>query len=596
MCGINGFTFRDPALLRAMHVATHHRGPDDEGFFETDQVSLAHNRLSILDLSSAARQPMTSSSGRYTIVFNGEIYNFQEVRAALGSRTYATTGDTEVLLQAWETWGEACLPKLNGIFAFAIWDRDAEMLTLVRDPLGVKPLYYSVQDSRLIFSSEVKGLLPCLSERRLNIASFNLFARMLYVPGSGTMFAGVQKLVPGHLLRYTRGTVTEHAWTSIQEGEYIRDEREARALLRETAFASVRRQLVSDRPVGVFLSGGIDSTAILGMASREMGSSIKTFSVGYTATEEEEKYNRDFRLAEQTARLYGCDHHPIRISGADVADCFERVVQQMDDPVSNHIQPSTYLLARETQAHVTVVLGGDGGDELFGGYERYWLARTIDRVRRIPLASRLHSKLALPHGAERYLSFFAQKEALIGRWLRPEWSDPSVTAQRFLPYFTPTWRDATNQFMATDLQTWLPDESLIRSDKLTMAFGLEQRVPLLDLELVRLAQRIPSRFKLGRRGYGKRIFREALADLLPSHVTSLRKQGFFSPAAKWLRTDLAPLAEHLFSDGYAPGSEAYIDLPAVRVMLREHQEKRGYHLNTLWSLMTFRAWWQAYMS
>ncbi len=379
----------------------------------------------------------------------------------------------------------------------------------------------------------------------------------------------------------------------MKEGEYFTTYKEARDLLRETAFDAVKKQLVSDRPVGVFLSGGVDSSAVFGMMRKFADGPVKTFSVGYTSTEEEGKYNRDFLIAEKTSKLFGGIHHPVVISGKDVADCFEDVVKQMDDPVSNHIQPSTYLLAKATKPEVAVVLGGDGGDELFGGYERYWLSYMIDMARKVPFASMFHEKLKDGPGVDRFLSFMSQKEASVSRYLKT--NDKTSARKHFAPYFETSWKDATNQFMTVDLQTWLPDESLIRSDKLAMAHGLEQRVPLLDMRLAELAFRIPSKWKVGQRGYGKKILRDALKEFVPDFVSSERKWGFFSPAAKWLRTDLAPLAERILSDEYAKGSEEFIDLKQARLMLKEHQSKTQYQLNPIWAIMTFRAWWQAYM-
>lgn len=596
MCGINGFLSQDAEALRRMHAVTVPRGPDDEGFFETPEISLAHNRLSIIDLSPGGHQPMGSRDGRYEIVFNGEIYNFRELRGELEARgvRFRSQSDTEVLLEAFAAWGPDCLPKLNGMFAFAIWDRERRELFLARDPFGIKPLYHAVVKGVFVFSSEMKALLAYGHPREIDGDALKLYFRFLYVPGPRTMITGIFKLQPGHWLRVRQGQAPRiQRWWKPREGEMIKDYSTARDRVRETLTSAVRRQLVSDRPLGVFLSGGIDSSIITGLVASMSSGPVKTFTIGYQATEEAEKYNADARLAERTAKHFGTEHFQMEISGKRVAEIFEKMVGAMDEPVSNHVQPSAYFLAQFAKPQITVALGGDGADELLGGYARYWLSDRIDRLRRIPSALRpdwllravgqnaLAQKLATAPGVERHLAFLGEKGG-----------DAEIARETFAPYYAEPWRDAVNQFMAADAQTWLPDESLIRSDRLTMAHALEQRVPFLDAEFAELAFRIPSRFKLDRRDLGKKILRDAFADLLPAHVANEPKRGFFSPAAKWLRGDLLPLARELLSDGYAPGSDAYLDLSAARNRLEDHIAKRGYHLNAVWAAMTFQAWWK----
>ncbi len=610
MCGINGFTGSPNAdVLRRMHAATHHRGPDDDGFLEASGISFAHNRLSIIDLSPAGRQPMSTPDGRLTIIFNGEIYNYRELRLELEKlgRRFATQTDTEVLLQAFAEWGDASLKKLNGMFAFALWNRDREELTLARDPVGVKPLYYTERDERVFFSSEIKALLAAGASQNVDSESLNLYFRFLYVPGPRTMFAGIKKLQPGHLLRARGGKIEIKKYHAITEGPYLSDYKSTVEDLRARLRASVTRQLVSDRPLGVFLSGGIDSTSVLALMRDSVGSNnIKTFSVGYEATEEAEKYNSDAMLARRSAQYFGTEHHELTLSGRDVAACFEKIAWQMDEPVSNHIQPSTYLLAKFAKPDITVALGGDGGDELFGGYDRYWRSAFLDRIRALPAPLRhpvvlrfietlthrrgLAEKIHTTPGLERFFSFIGQKPDPAARFIRPQFRYADAGEKAFAPYFNRPWSDWTNQLMAVDAETWLVDESLVRTDKLTMAHALEQRVPLLDLELLDLAYRIPSAWKLNRPSQGKRILVDAMRPLLPPHVLSVKKQGFFSPAAKWLRGDLLPLARELLSDTYASGSADLIDLAEARRALEDHVSRRAYGLNPVWAVMTFQAW------
>ncbi len=614
MCGINGFTWQDAETLRRMHQATRHRGPDDQGFFERDGISFAHNRLSIIDLSPGGRQPMTTPDGRFTIVFNGEIYNYRELRQELerSGDSFRSQSDTEVLLVGFARWGEQVLLKLNGIFAFALWDAERSELWLARDPVGVKPFYYSWKDGRLAFSSEIKALFECGVRPELDINALNLYFRFLYVPGPQTIFQGINKLPAGSVMRLKNGRLDIRRYHEVKEGPYLTDREAAVSELRRLVREAVRRQLVSDRPLGVFLSGGIDSTSVLAMMRDAVGADkIKTFSVGYAKTEQAEKYNSDARLARRTAAFFGTEHHELELTGKDVAACFEDIAWHMDEPVSNHIQPSTYLLAKFAKPQITVALGGDGGDELFGGYERYWLSSFVDRIRALPrpLAHQivlrfmekifgrrgLADKAALPQGLERFFGFIGQKPEEAVRFIKSEHRRPEAGANVFGPYFENPWQDFTNQFMATDMQTWLPDESLVRTDKLTMAHALEERVPLLDLELLNLVYRLPSKWKLNRPSQGKKIFIDAMRPYLPPHIFSVKKQGFFSPAAKWLRGDLEPLARELLSDGYAAGSGEYVDLSEARRALDDHITKRRYGLNQVWAVMTFQAWYGKFM-
>jgi len=602
MCGINGFTFRDSEALRRMHDITKHRGPDDEGFFESDTCSLAHNRLSIIDLSSEGRQPMKTPDGRYVISFNGEIYNYREIRRELETlgETFRSESDTEVLVRAWSIWGEAVLARLNGMFAFAIWDLEQEELTLVRDHAGIKPLYYRVKNEALLFSSSMKALRSLDDQAGIDPVSLNLYFRFLYVPSPRTIISGIQKLPRGHLLRFKKGQIQIVEWHKIEEGQPFTNRAEARTLLRETLSDAVNLQLVSDRPLGVFLSGGIDSTALLGLMRERVPGTIKTFSIGYEATEEAGKYNADFELAKRTADYFQAEHHPIVLSGRDIVDAFPTVIRAMDEPVSNHIQPSTYFLAKYAREEIVVALGGDGADELFGGYSRYWLSARIDQLRKIPASLRpawlfqmlrktgLEQKMSTTHDVNRFLSFMGQKAGDVQPLFNPGVFKEDVAREIFAPYFEPAWSDFTNQLMAVDAQTWLPDESLVRSDKLTMAHGLEQRVPFLDPRLFQIAYRIPSAWKLDTRELGKQILREALQDVLPAYLYNEKKRGFFSPAAKWLRDDMLLFAREVLSDGY--GEDAYINLSAVRRMLDQHVSKQGYFLNQIWSVLTYRVW------
>lgn len=601
MCGINGFTFQDSGRLRKMHAATNHRGPDDAGFFEAPGISFAHNRLSIIDLSPAGHQPMTTQDGRYTIIFNGEIYNYKHVRSELeasGDR-FRSQSDTEVLLAAFVRWGEESFKKLNGIFAFAIWDAREEKLTIARDHIGVKPLYYFYDGgSRLIFSSELKALLVHDIAREIDLDALNVYFRFLYVPGSRTLIKGIRKLEPGSVMTFQKGRRSIRKWWIVQEGPYLTDRADAVEKIRQTTHDAVRRQLVSDRPLGVFLSGGIDSSCILGIMAGLSSGPIKTFSVGYETDVQSERYNADARLAEMTAKHFGAEHHAFTLTAKEAIDSLEKIAWHMDEPISNHVQSSTYLLAQYAKPHITVALGGDGGDELFGGYPRYWYSNVIDRVRSLPIPFRekllsFQPKFLSEQGIDRFVSFMMQKEDLISRFLSPSFNHPAVSRAAFAPYFETTWKDRINQHMAVDVQTWLPDESLARTDRLTMAHGLEERVPLLDPELVELAFRIPSKWKLDTTRQGKKIFIDAMRPYLPPHVLGQEKRAWMSPASKWIRGPLLPYMREVLSPSFNPETKDFFDFNAINDILDDHVNSKTYALNTLWSILTFQLWVRA---
>jgi asparagine synthase (glutamine-hydrolysing) len=606
-----------------MHKVTRHRGPDDEGFFcaggasafggETSGISLAHNRLSIIDLTEAGRQPMSTKDGRYTIIYNGEIYNYRELRTELESlgESFKTESDTEVLLRAYAKWGRDGLKKLNGIFAFAIWDERDKRLDLVRDPIGVKPLYYHFDGKRLIFSSEIKAILEHDMPREIDRDSMDLYFRLLYVPGPRTMFKDINKLMPGSIASYRQGDFNIEQWWKLKEGERISSYQEAVLGIRERALKSVKRQLVSDRPLGVFLSGGIDSSSVLGMMRESGAENIKTFTIGYETDIDSERYNADAKLAEKTAKHFGTDHHQFTLSAQDVMDTMEQIVWHMDEPVANHIQPSTYLIAKYSKPTITVALGGDGGDELFGGYPRYWYAsvlekfspfhaftsnKTIGGLGEAVVGKNTWEKISAKSGLPRQLSFVAQKQAMVKRFLSDGQGDEQILKQALEPHFGALWSDKVNQLMAVDISTWIPDESLVRTDKLTMAHALEERVPLLDVDLVEYASRIPSKYKLRNQKQGKRVFIDAMRPYIPPHLFNEEKRAWMSPAAKWIRGPLLPWVREILSPSYCEGTKDLFDFDEIDKIIARHISKEEYALNTIWSLVTFQLWYKKFLS
>jgi asparagine synthase (glutamine-hydrolysing) len=620
MCGINGFTFSDEALIQKMNNCLAHRGPDDQGTFVDEQISLGHRRLSIIDLSEKGHQPMESMDRRHVLIFNGEIYNFNEIKDELAKvgHKFDSVSDSEVILTAYKEYGAECLQKFNGMFAFAIWDKREKELFIARDRIGIKPLYYYHAGKRLIFSSEIKSILKHPVERKLNMDALNIYFRTLYIPAPLTMFDCVKKLEPGSYLLYKNSEVEVKKYWQPNDFTDLTNKEDTIQQIQELMKDSVKLRLNSDRPVGVFLSGGVDSSVITGLVCESMRDKVKTFSVGFDVRWKG-KYNADADLAKQTSKYFGTEHHNFVVTGKDVLDNIEDVVYHMDEPVSNATQIATYLLSKHTKEHIVVGLGGDGGDELFGGYERYRLSRLISRVQSLPKFSKhillaslkvarlgKGEKLKLPAGVERYLTFMAQKEYEVGRVLNSEHNDKTITQNFFDSQFFKTvvsspksevQPDFEKQFMWTDIRSWLVDESLLRTDKMTMAHGLEQRVPILDHRLVELSLKIPTKWKINGKE-GKAIFREAMKEYIPQYVLNQPKRGWTSPASEWLRTDLKGLVEEVLSPNFNTDTKDLFNFPELKKMYNSHVDRNdtAYHMNILWATMHFQLWYKRFLS
>ncbi len=613
MCAINGFNFKDELLIKKMIEATSHRGPDDRGFWCADHVSLGHARLSIIDLSKNARQPLWNEDGSLGIIFNGEIYNFQELRKQLleNGHRFRSLSDTEVILHLYEDKGEKCLKDLNGIFAFAIYSKNTNEIFLARDRMGIKPLYYYSDGAKLIFSSEIKGILAHPVERRIDEEAFHHHFRIFFTPSPFTLIKGIRKLPPAHYLVCKNKKIEIKKYWDIEDGPEIQSKEEAISRIKFLLKDSVKRQIISDRPLGIFLSGGIDSSSILGIAREFMGDKIKTYSAGFDINIEPEKFNRDFYAARQTAAFYRTDHHELLISDIDARDNLEKVIWHMEEPVPNPIQIATFLLAKEAKKDVAVVLGGDGGDEIFGGYPRYYYSRLIDYYQILPLFLReivphnifelfskrknLKEKLNTPPGVARYLLHMGQKKEILSKVLRIKPAENLTEDFLRANYPENKFRDHSKYLMYLDLMTWLTDESLLRTDKMTMAFGLEERVPILDHRLVEYAFTIPTKYKIKGNQSWKRIFREAMQEYLPPHVQKQQKTGWFSPAAKWLRAGLKDLAYEVLSPNYCQDTNEYFDFQEARNILDKHISGEKYNLDIIWSLISFQIWYENFI-
>lgn len=609
MCGINGFNFNNQSLIEKMNQRLCHRGPDQKGFFVGENISLGQTRLSIIDLSEKGKPPIFNEDKSMVIIANGEIYNFQKIREDLikkGHSFYSRT-DTETTLHAYEEYGPKCLELLNGIFAFAIWDKRKNELFLARDRLGVKPIYYYWQNNQLIFSSEIKAILEHKIERKVNKDAFNHYFRLGFVPTPLTMFEGITKLPAAHYLVFRNSQIKIKRYWQINDFEEISSEGEIIEKINYLTKDAVKLQLISDRPVGLYLSGGIDSTILAGLVSECHSGKLKTFSAAFDIGG---KFNNDAELAEKTSQYFSTDHHQVLITGKDMVSNLEKVIYHLDEPIANTPQVAEFLLAKFTKEKVAVVLTGGGGDELFGGYPRYYYNQIIDRFQALPRILQNKSLLSLvgkiskknlldkftARGLKRYSQYMFRPESEIADFLNPEINRPGVTYDFYEKKFFSQLPsiDFTKYFILVDILTWLTDFGLINSDKMSMAAGLEQRVPFLDHRLVELSMKIPTKYKI-RGKEGKRIFKKAMADYLPKHVLDEPKRGFFAPASEWLRRDLNLLARETLSPDYNPETREYFNFRQIKKIFNEHISRKSYRLNTLWSLLTWQIWYKLFI-
>lgn len=602
MCSINGATRRDRELIERMNAATAHRGPDGTGVYERDEVTFGHNRLAIIDTSERGAQPMQSADGSLVITYNGELYNYRELRRELAGYPFMSESDTEVILAAYARWGVACLERFNGIFAFGLWDDKKKELLLARDPMGVKPLYYFLRDGVVFFSSEIKALLEGGVSRTLDYDGFSCFMRIAAAPEPHTLLRDVKKLPSAHYVRVKGGTFTlVKYWDEGVRQQQYRPVREWQERIRETLERAVTRQLVSDRPVGVYLSGGIDSSAILASVVRAEGAA-RTYTVRFEveSAREEEKFNRDAVLAQQTASFFGTEHSEITLLRRDIVPLFERAMWHLDGPSRSATAIAQLALARETVRDVTVVLGGDGGDELFGGYERYRLSRVMDLYQRLPESVRalsvVHStltKLNVPPGIERFAQFYFLKQRELDRVLTPPFR-----ADYAFPFFAERFFASPNTpfleaLLRADLHV-LTDGSLLRTDKLSMAVGLEARVPLLDKELIELAAQIPAAQKVSL-FKTKKLFKDAVRSYLPSYLFKEPKRGWFAPSGMWLhQPDFYAYAKEVLSPSYYAATKPLFDWNGIAVALEEHYTRARPNRPLLWALLSFQVWARQY--
>jgi asparagine synthase (glutamine-hydrolysing) len=646
MCGLAGFVenrgrSQQPALealVSQMAGALRHRGPDDRDVWVDPEagIALGHQRLSILDLSPAGHQPMFSPSGRFVIVYNGEIYNCEQLRLELLSARpelhFQGHSDTEVMLAAFEHWGiNSALERMNGMFAFALWDRSERALILARDRFGEKPLYYGTAGGTFLFASELKSLRVHPAFRgEIDRDAVACYLRFNCIPAPYSIYRDIRKLLPGTVLRYRNGEVTTQAFWSLRSSveralvePFLGTEEQAQEELDHLLRDAVKLRMHADVPLGAFLSGGIDSSLIVALMQAQSDRPVRTFSIGF-----HEKAYDEAEDARAVARHLGTDHTELYVTSAEAIDLVSRLPDVYDEPFADSSQIPTLLVSQLTRRHVTVSLSGDGGDEVFGGYNRYtWGGRLCNRLERSPrylrrlaaggmtsvgpqlwdevfkwlrplLPKSWHQrmpgykvhKLADLLASEGPIEMYA---SMASHWFEPERVVAGAAALRPLHMIEEQWLklpEFERQAMYLDTITYLPNDILVKLDRATMAFGLEGRVPYLDPRVVEFAWRLPLQMKV-RPNQGKWILRQVLHRYVPENLVERPKMGFGIPLDSWLRSPMREWAEALLEPRRLK-EEGFFDPAAVHEKWNDYLYGQGAWQFHLWDILMFQLWWE----
>lgn len=618
MCGICGKVSWgatvDPSLVQRMMDAMIHRGPDDEGAYVEQRVVLGHRRLSIIDLNTG-RQPISNEDGTIWIVFNGEIYNFRKLRDELiqAGHRFQTQTDTEVIVHLYEQYGERCLDKLSGMFAFAIWDARKKKLFLARDRVGIKPLYYSLGDKSVTFASEMRALMADASvEREVDPQVIDRFLTFLYAPGPETMIRSIRKLPPGHYLIYEDGKAQIHEYWDLTFSAATRNRSiedtttELVELLRET----VRNHMISDVPVGILLSGGVDSTGLLSFCAEETNKDLQTFTIGFGG----EEFADERTYARLAAQRYGTKHHEMTISPEDFRDFLPTYVRHMEEPVCEPPAIALYYITRLASKYVKVLISGEGGDEAFAGYQNYrnlvWLERlkslgrpwvrlaelmlnglsvmklskfdNYARLMRIPIEEYYYGRSASPQSP-----FVRLRDELYAPGFRMQ-IDPEFSLRHVRQCFTNVrGLNTLSKMLYVDTKTWLPDDLLVKADKMTMANSVELRVPLLDHKVLEFAASLPSEYKLNGLTT-KYILKRALDGRVPKSVIERKKAGLPVPLQSWMSGKLRDFSRDLLLDRQTIG-RGYFRKSTIESLLQAAEKERKYG-KEVFSLIVLELW------
>ena len=624
MCGIAGFTrfhhlTGDEESLKEMGKTIYHRGPDAGGQYLDEKVGLCHRRLSIIDLSSAGNQPMISGDDQLVLVFNGEIYNFQELREDLIAKGYdfKTKTDTEVILALYQYEGENLVDKINGMFAFALWDKKKESLFIARDRLGKKPLYYYNADNTFVFGSELKALLKIATvPKKIRADAVYDFFTYQYIPDPKTIFNDIYKLEPGHVMTITKeGVNCRQYWDLSFKKQRSDDAENISNDLHDIINHSVKQRMISDVPLGAFLSGGVDSSGIVGLMAENSDAPVTTCSIGFNSKKFDE-----VEFAQQIATQFETDHHEFTVQ-ENVEDNLQKIAAFFDEPFADPSLVPTFFVSQLARQQVTVALAGDGGDESFAGYSKYGIDEIENRLRNLfpkfirknvfsRVASLLsNSKNVLFRKAYTLLNtlaldpaygFFLTNSFMDDRiWhslVRDDFSQQlgeyhpsSVTTQH---YQKSDAEDHLGKILYTDIKTYLAGDILVKVDRMSMANSLEVRAPLLDYKVVELAAKIPSKLKL-KDGDKKHILKRAFGKLLSQNTLYRKKMGFSVPLADWLRNEIKDQAGQTLLQA-TEGLPDYFKMERVKEMWQQHQNEERDYSTELWSMLMFQLWFNQY--
>jgi len=625
MCGICGKYSPNgvrPEELNRMLDTIAHRGPDDSGSYLRGHVGLGNRRLSIIDLQSG-KQPISNEDETIWVVYNGEMYNYPKLRPQLEAKghIFRTNSDTEAIVHLYEDFGERCVEHIGGMFAFALWDEKQEKLLLARDRIGQKPLFYSQEDTDFLFGSEIKAILALRHrDPELDPLAMHDYLSLRFISPPYTIFKNIHKLPPAHILVFQKGQIKlQRYWQLSYREKLTLSEAEILEALGEQLKRTIDSHLLSDVPVGAFLSGGLDSSLIVAVLARDLGLNPQTFSIGVEESDFDET-----PYARMVAEHYKTQHVEERVA-ADLVGSLPKIIWHLDEP-SDPIAACMYQAARLAAQHVKVVLGGDGGDELFAGFDRYIGTHYVDKYSLMPLALRrgligavldrvpdsftyksITQKLRWVHHlslqatpAEQYAEatcFFRfnhdEKHDLYSENLWSELGHRNSTLAITQPFNGAAAEDFLDRMLYTDFVTRLPEHSLMLTDRMTMAHGLEARSPFLDHELVEFLAKIPGNIKV-QNNQPKHLMRKLAADYLPPPILQREKQGFMFPIAYWFRTDLYPLISQTLENSYFV-KEGWFKKEAVHNLLAEHRSNRQDHHVRLWMLLNLELWHQLYI-
>jgi len=619
MCGISGIFHFDnlkrvhPEVLLRMNQTMIHRGPDDSGIYQNGSIGLAHRRLSIIDLSTG-HQPMFNEDGSICIIFNGEIYNHEELRRELQAKghQFRTLSDTEAIIHCYEEYDTACVERLRGMFAFAIWDANQQKLFLARDRLGIKPLYYCHDANNLVFASEIKAIIVSGHLKpEVNLNALDAYLTLGYVPGPETLFKNIYKLLPAHTLCVQNGRVmVKQYWDFDTVPSQPMSEGECCERIRELLHECVRIRLMSDVPLGAFLSGGTDSSAVVATMAQDLNQ-VETFSIGYLNGGEQ----NELSYAQVIAKQFGTEHHEFILEPMDFFKSISELLFFLEEPIVESSAIALFYISKLAREYVTVLLSGEGADEIFAGYPIYRRMQTLTSMRqmmpfvRIPSVMKVLSLLSPHEKIHKYLDWL--ELPLERRYLGVSCYITSSTKQQlysdnlqaiqlnaadevFHQYYNKVQhRDTLGKMLYVDTKTWLPDDLLLKADKMTMATSVELRVPFLDHKFVEFAASIPSVFKIKGKT-NKYILKKAMEGILPNAIMYRKKQGFAVPTSQWFSAELYTQAADVLLDRKAM-QRGYFNEAYLTQMLRQQRNGQVDHSYRILSLLVLELWHQAFI-